>query len=98
MLIFQAWVPCLNSEYGCKELIRRDHRGSHLASCCASVVVCNLQWNREIIGKQAKKRMKQVARGFKKQMLPRKLKEIEEGELDVFAALMDQVICYFLIK
>ncbi|KAE9555568.1 hypothetical protein FO519_001239 [Halicephalobus sp. NKZ332] len=85
-----TWLPCLNAAYGCPEKVRRDHLGSHLATCGASLVVCNLQWNREAVGKQAKRRMKQVARGFKKQMLPGELKEIEEGELDVFAALMDQ--------
>ena len=63
-----------------------------MATCGASLVVCNLQWNREAVGKQAKRRMKQVARGVRDQMLPGELKKIEEGELDVFAALMDQVI------
>ena len=53
--------------------------------------MCNLQWNREIIGKQAKRRMKQVAREFRKQMLDLELRENESDELDVYAAWDDQV-------
>uniref|UniRef100_A0AC35G2R5 TRAF-type domain-containing protein n=1 Tax=Panagrolaimus sp. PS1159 TaxID=55785 RepID=A0AC35G2R5_9BILA len=89
-ICIKAFSPCINSNFGCPEILRNELRGIHLSKCCASAVVCNLQWNREIIGKQAKRRMKQVARGFKKQMLDVELKENDRDELDVFAALDDQ--------
>uniref|UniRef100_A0A914YVD6 TRAF-type domain-containing protein n=1 Tax=Panagrolaimus superbus TaxID=310955 RepID=A0A914YVD6_9BILA len=86
----KASSPCINANFGCPEILRNELRGIHLSKCPASAVVCNLQWNREIIGKLAKRRMKQVSRGFKTQMLEGKLKENDIDELDVFAALDDQ--------
>ncbi|KAG1663850.1 F-box only protein 30 [Nymphon striatum] len=36
-------VPCLNSENGCPVIVPRKKRGSHLATCPASVIHCSIE-------------------------------------------------------
>uniref|UniRef100_A0A7E4UT46 TRAF-type domain-containing protein n=1 Tax=Panagrellus redivivus TaxID=6233 RepID=A0A7E4UT46_PANRE len=89
----EVFGPCINAIYGCTAQVRRDRKSFHLLTCPANVVVCNLQWNRQIHCKLAKRRMKQVARGHKHFLVEKDdvhLQRIASGELDVWAAMADQ--------
>lgn len=80
----QAPAPCLNSQYGCEALIRRDRLSEHLEVCPASTVSCCYVWNREFLDAGMKKKLKRrVAMG---QFTP----ETSEADLDIQLALNDQ--------
>lgn len=41
-----ALVPCLNSIYGCEEILTRDRLAQHLQHCPASVLMCRFSYDR----------------------------------------------------
>lgn len=48
-------LPCINVVYGCPFNILRRDRGTHLESCPASVIPCNVEWNRWPLCSQERK-------------------------------------------
>ncbi|MFH4984402.1 hypothetical protein AB6A40_011111 [Gnathostoma spinigerum] len=82
-------VPCPNASFGCPLNIRRDKICVHLEHCPASIVLCNLQWNRRVLSKYAKRKLKRYARGLDK---VESTSAVDETEIDVWSAIHDQEV------
>lgn len=88
LLWFKAYVSCLCAAFGCPVLLRRDRMSQHLKHCCASTICCAVQWNRRTLSNYAKRKLKRFAKGLEQwEIQP----EMDDREIDVCAALVDQV-------
>jgi len=74
-------IPCINAVYGCPFNILRRNRGTHLKSCPASVIPCNIEWNRWPLCSQERKSQIPFAH-----INP----QLKEEQLDVALAVRDQ--------
>ncbi|VDN58672.1 unnamed protein product [Dracunculus medinensis] len=82
-------VYCPNSTYGCRKRIFRDKIATHLHRCCASVVVCAIQWNRKVVSSYAKRKMKRFAKGLDK--FSDRIR-IDASEIDICETVRDQEV------
>lgn len=74
-------------------MLRRDRMSQHLEHCCASAVCCAVQWNRRTLSNYAKRKLKRFAKGLEQWEIE---PQMDDREIDVSAALIDQVFFFFL--
>ncbi|VDN95006.1 unnamed protein product [Brugia pahangi] len=87
LICAKAYVSCLCAAFGCPVLLRRDRMSQHLKHCCASAICCAVQWNRRTLSNHAKRKLKRFAKGLEQWKVE---PEIDDREIDVCAALVDQ--------
>ncbi|ETN79252.1 hypothetical protein NECAME_02678 [Necator americanus] len=85
-ICYKTMVPCINANYGCDRLVRRDKRSRHLERCCASVVVCGREWARYALSPKSKLQLKNW--GKKIEVEPER--NFENLPLDVALTISDQ--------
>lgn len=66
----------------------------HLKQCCASAICCAVQWNRRTLSNYAKRKLKRFAKGLEQWEIGF---EMDDREIDVCAALVDQVSFHFIL-
>ncbi|CAJ0957929.1 unnamed protein product, partial [Mesorhabditis belari] len=81
-ICLKVQVPCLNSRFGCNEILRRDRISAHLPSCPASAIVCTRETNWKCLNDEAKMQLKRWGKGIESY----ERVSIPEEELDVLLA------------